>query len=348
MKLAVLTPDEKLLAVTKPPLKKIKRVVLNPDDWLVVCAGFEHRARAVLKSAASSRIPFTVALITYDPFFPENRISDIRKICQQANIRIVELQYDRQAPAGFGGILVDALSGCSGRIFVDVSGMSRLLVVQILVALGKRPEGFLNCLIAYAEARHYPPNKTEVRGELAKSKFDPSSSIFFLSSGIFEVTLVPELSSSVLAGVHTRLVTFPSLDAHHLTALRAELQPSRLTLIEGVPPGTHNFWRTNAIAEVNCLEQIHNAERFRVSTLDYKKTLDCLLKIYTNHGSHERLLISPIGSKMQAVAVGIFRSFVEDVQIVYPTPRGFRMPKKYTIGTGQMHLLDLSRFRNVG
>jgi hypothetical protein len=58
---------------------------------------------------------------------------------------------------------------------------------------------------------------------------------------------------------------------------------------------------------------------------------------------HERLLISPTGSKMQAVAVGIFRSFVEDVQIVYPTPRSFLSPSEYTHGIGQIHLLPLER-----
>ena len=96
---------------------------------------------------------------------------------------------------------------------------------------------------------------------------------------------------------------------------------------------------------INGLKEIQNAERFRVSTLSYQRTLECLLQVYASHGSHERLLISPTGSKMQAVAVGILRSFVEDIQIVYPTPRGFRLPEKYTIGTGRMHLLDLNEFR---
>jgi hypothetical protein len=204
--------------------------------------------------------------------------------------------------------------------------------------------GFANCFVAYAEAQYYPPSEAEAETEIAKSESDPTFSIFFLSSGVFEVTVVPELSSNAVTGVQTRLVAFPSLDAHQLIALRAELQPSRLSLIEGIPPGAHNQWRQRTIAAVNCLDQIQNAEIYQASTLDYTETLSCLLKLYAEHGVYERLLISPIGSKMQAVAVGIFRSFVEDVQIVYPTPRDFLKPERYTEGFGQMHLLSLGPF----
>ena len=47
---------------------------------------------------------------------------------------------------------------------------------------------------------------------------------------------------------------------------------------------------------------------------------------------------------MQTVAVGIFRSFIEDVQIVYPTPQNFRSPDGYTLGASTTHLLSLCDF----
>jgi hypothetical protein len=61
----------------------------------------------------------------------------------------------------------------------------------------------------------------------------------------------------------------------------------------------------------------------------------------------DRLLISPTGSKMQVVAVGLFRAFVEDVQIVYPTPRIFTEPKNYTAGIGPLHILSLAAFGSI-
>jgi hypothetical protein len=171
--------------------------------------------------------------------------------------------------------------------------------------------------------------------------------VLFLSSGIFEVTVVPELSSAAITSSQTRLVAFPSLDADQLTALRVELQPSRFTLIEGIPPSPENAWRTQAVSILNRLDQIPNAEKVPTSTLDYVETLDCLVKLYAKYGIREHILISPTGSKMQTVAVGLFRAFIEDVQIVYPTPRGFRSPENYTSGVGTLHCLPLEAFAAV-
>ena len=340
----VQTPDEILATMPKPQLETVDRFALYSEDWLVVCGGFEDRAVAILESAVAHKTPFNVVLVLYEPFIAQNRTDDIRKICRTAGIRVVELSYNRQEPAGFGNTLVETLAGSRGRVFIDISGMSRLLIVQALVALKKRLREFSNCFVTYAEAQDYPPTQEEANASLAKSDSDPSFSVFFLSSGVFDVTLVPELSSYAPAAVQTRLVAFPSLDAHQLTALRAELQPSRLSFIEGVPPAPHNEWRLKAIAAANGLDQIQNAETYRTSTLYYQETLTRLLELYAEHVMHERLLISPTGSKMQAVAVGILRSFVEDVQIVYPTPRDFLKPEKYTHGVGGMHFLALEPF----
>jgi hypothetical protein len=100
---------------------------------------------------------------------------------------------------------------------------------------------------------------------------------------------------------------------------------------------------------VNCLDsfEAHDAERYKTSTLDYRETLTCLLKLYSMHAVHERLLISPTGSKMQTVSVGIFRALVKDVQIVYPTPKSFQRPDAYTLGVGAIHLLPLGPFTLV-
>jgi len=348
MNLTVLTPDENLASVAKPQLEVVSKLRLCPEDWLVVCGGFEDRALGVLEKAVSEAVPFNVLLVNYRPVFKENRAALIRNVCQRAGIQPTEMAYDRQEPSGFGNIVAEKLAECRGRVIVDVSAMSRLLIVQILVALGSRQGGFLKSFVAYAEAERYAPSEAEAQTALAKSESDPTFPVLFLSSGVYQVTLVPELTSFAPAGAQTRLVVFPCLDAHHLTALRAEIQPSRFTFIEGVPPQSQNRWRQKLIADVNRLDTIRDAERCHASTLDYRETLDCLFKLYAAHAVQERLLISPTGSKMQTVAVGIFRSFVEDVQIVYPTPRGFRKPDAYTFGVGPLHLLPLEAFSAAG
>jgi len=340
---AVLTPAEKLGSLDWPELSLVGTLMLCSQDWLIVCAGFEDRALAAFKNALATQVPFRVLVIRYRPDLSDNKESEILRACRESGIEFQELIYDRENLAGFGGRLVGELSDCQGRIFLDVSGMSRLLIVQAIVALGGREEGLANCFVLYSEAAIYPPSREEAEAELAKSESDPTFSILFLSSGVYEVAAVPELATLAPAA-QTRLIGFPSLDAHHMIALRAELQPSRFSFIEGMPPNQQNEWRAEFISKVNRLGEIRDAEICRTSTLIYQETLRCLLDLYLRHGIHERLLVAPTGSKMQTVAVGIFRTFVLDVQIVYPTPRGFRSPKNYTQGTGPLYLLSLAEF----
>ena len=344
MNLTVQTPDERLVALAKPELESVTQFELSSNDWLIVCAGFEDRALGVLQNATGGRNRFNVLIIDYRPFFPENKLIAIRGLCHNAHLNKIEVLYNREEPAGFGAALLDKLSPVEGRVFVDVSAMSRLLIVQTLVALGTRPIGFTNCFVAYAEAKNYPPTREEAEAELAKCESDPTFSILFLSSGVFEITVVPELSSPAPAGAQTRLIAFPSLDAHQLTALRAEVQPSRFSFIEGIPPSAENEWRKHVIAKLNCLDEIHDAERSETSTLDYRETLNVLLNLYSKHSVRDRLLLSPTGSKMQTVAAGVFRSIIRDVQIAYPTPHGFCKPDGYTLGIGPLHMLPLSIF----
>jgi hypothetical protein len=332
--------DEKLAALPKPVLRPVDQFALQLSDCLVVCAGSEDRALGVLKSAAASGRKFGVLIIDYLPFVLENRLDEIRALCKTAGLKATEITYDRQNPAGFGSLILERIAGVRGRIILDVSAMSRLLIVQSLVALKQRTSGLNNCVVAYAEAASYPPTEEEVEQELRQSGEDPLYSILLLSSGVFDVTIVPELSSTAIGGTHTRLVVFPTFSTDQLTALRSELAPSRLTCIHGVPPSPQNQWRTAAIARINRLS-LAPPENFLASTLDYRETFDFLLQLYDAHSDRERILLSPTGSKMQSVAVGLFCAFMDDVQIVYPTPNEFRSPKSYTQGVGQLYSLAL-------
>ena len=89
------------------------------------------------------------------------------------------------------------------------------------------------------------------------------------------------------------------------------------------------------------MDELQGKEDHEASTLDYRKTLQILLRIYDQRSMFNRLVVAPTGSKMQAVAVGIFRAALHDVQIVYPTPQVFAEPEKYTRGLRQLYQLDL-------
>lgn len=337
--------DQKLHKLNKPELEIFHDVVVGCDDFLVMCAGFEDRSLETLKRIVSNGcVGFNVLLIDYLPELKENKTAEILDLCEKVKTRVYELVYDRENPEGIGDKIVDILKAHSGKIFIDISAMSRLLIVQALVAVGKSEIGFFDINILYSEAEEYPPDEEEVKLKLENSA--TRSTTIFLSSGVFEVTILPELSSVAMQGQPIRLIAFPSFNEDQLAALRSEIQPSFHNLIHGIPPDKKNAWRLDVIKRLNQIDDINITLRTEkeLSTLDYRATLDYLLEVYDDRGVTDRIMISPIGSKMQAVAVGIFRTFMDDVQIVYPTPHEFVSPKSYTVGVKDTYLLPLRTF----
>ena len=340
--------DERLRALEKPKLEPLEEVFVDEHDALILCAGFEDRAIEALKRAVSSGCSgFRAVVVEYCPYIEVNRLAEVQDVCAAATADVVCVAYDRENPVGIGEVLLEALGQTDGRVFLDVSGMSRLLIVQALAAFGKSSRGFARTSVVYAEALEYPPSQEEVAQVIAHRRADTIYETMFLSSGVFGVTIVPELSSVALQGQPFRLVAFPSFNVDQLVALRLELQPSYYTLIHGRPHLDENAWRLEPIRELNRTDKIQWREDVEASTLEYRETLECILGVYAAYGASERLIIAPTGSKMQAVAVGLFRSFMDDVQIAYPTPRTFARPEHYTRGVLQIWSLSLDVFSTL-
>lgn len=340
--------DEELRGLMKPALEPAEGIVLREDDSLILCAGFEERAvESLRRFVVCGCSGFLAIVVTYKPHIAANRLGEIRELCAKADATVVEVPYDRENPVGAGEALVHAVGKRQGRILLDVSGMSRLLIVQALVAFGESGQGIGQVCIVYTEAKEYPPSREEVQRALATAGPGTIYELVFLSSGVFGVIIVPELSSVALHGRPVRLVAFPSFNPDQLAMLRSELQPSYFTLVHGLPHLKENAWRRDAIKVLNATEQIPRREDFEASTLDYRQVLDLLLYIYATHGASERIVIAPTGSKMQAVAVGLFRLFMGDVQIAYPPPRAYPCPEEYTRGVLAVYRLPLDAFASV-
>jgi hypothetical protein len=150
-----------------------------------------------------------------------------------------------------------------------------------------------------------------------------------------------------MQGQPIRLIAFPSFNPTQFAAVTAEIQASVLTIINGVPPRHENVWRKDAIRQLNGIESIREKEEFETSTLDYRDTLKLLLDLYRKYGSSQKIIVSPTGSKMQSVAVGLVCGFLKDLQVVYPTPQSFPKPSNYTIGIRSVYQLSLATFADV-
>ncbi|MCY3604749.1 MAG: hypothetical protein OXH45_03205 [Gammaproteobacteria bacterium] len=333
------SPYELLGNIDWPQAERFEIPDLGPNDCVLVCAGFERRATEMLERVCSHyKANFTLGLVSYLPEEEENRLAEFYKISGHAGLKVRELVYDREKPLDMVQELGE-YSNSFDRFYVDISGMSRLLIVQILVALVcNRAE---SVAIVYCEAGDYPPSQEEFKNDLQSGVSMPSPS--YLSSGIFEVAAAAELSSIAMLGSPTRLIAFPSFDPSQLANLVQELQPTYTDIVHGVPPRRMQEWRREAIRQLNAgtLGELQAMTNYDASTLDYRETLRILVNIYSERSMFDRIVIAPTGSKMQAVAVGIFRAVLEDVQIVYPTPKTFTDPQRYTLGVRELHELKL-------
>jgi hypothetical protein len=313
---------------------------LAGNDVLVTCAGFEDRAFEFLRRVVrqGSR-KFGVIAIDYLPDERANRTLELQNLVAQSEATLQWVKYDREDPHDPSSLVLER-SPDQGRLLIDTSGMSRLLIVQLVSAM-IRANRLANTHIVYAEAQQYPPTKNEVERSFAGAK-ELFSVINFISSGVLGIIVPPELSTVAMYGQPIRLIAFPSFNPAQFAALCAEINASSYTIIHGRPLKEENAWRQDAISRLNDIAELRDAEEVTASTFDYRETLSLLLKIYRQHGDRQKLVVAPTGSKMQALAVGIVSGFLRDLQIVYPAPRSFPLPDHYTKGVSRMYGLELS------
>ena len=331
--------DERLALLEWPELSRIDEIVIRSGDCLVVAMGFEDRAVAGLSKACKGSRGFDVGLVKYLPRIAENREPAFLEISRAHSLETRQFEYDRECPSGMGQSLADYAAEFD-KVYVDISGMSRLLIVQIVVVLVQKGKEFD---ILYSEAEVYPP----LQEAYEEARVDDGGNPSFISSGIFEVVSSPELSSVAMLGSSIRLISFLSFDPRQLSNLVQEIQPTHNNVVHGRSPHAEMAWRTDAIAQMNAdtVNMLRRVEVHEASTLDYRITLRLILELYKRYSAFDRIVVAPTGSKMQAVAVGIVRGVMEDIQIVYPTPREYLDPARYTEGVKEIFRLSVG---NVG
>lgn len=332
--------DEMLRAIAWPVMGGCPSAI-DGGDAVVVCAGFEDRALAFLhRMTDNGSRGFHITEIDYIPQVVENRLDELRRIADVTRSSRTPLQYRRTEPDSVDailGTLVDA-----ARIHIDVSGMSRLLIVQ-LVAGVVRAGMTSRTSVIYTEAANYPPTEDQLRAKLADHT-DYLGVLSFISSGVVGLTIVPELSSPAMQGQPVRVIAFPSFNAAQFATVCAEINAAAFTVLNGRPPLPENSWRPEAIRDLNGLDGLHDKDEVDVSTLDYRDTLRVILETYAAYGATQKLIVAPTGSKMQSVAVGLAVGFLRDIQVVYPTPKHFPDPSNYTTGIRATSCLPLAPF----
>lgn len=333
-----------------PSLESVSSLRLSLGDTLIACVGFEDRSLASLELATQSHSAgFRLISVEYRPEVPENRRERYRELARQMNVTLRSIVYDRERPEGGGSKIVDELSEGTGEILLDVSGMSRLLIVQCIVELARR--GLLGRVrVFYTEAKFYSPSREEFARLFGLP--DDANLIelaMMVSMGVFGLTIVPELSSISMAGCPMHVAVFPSWNPAQLAAVRSDLQATYYTMLVPASPDAESEWKKDAVQKASRVESLASAVRdtFLAPVLDTSNTIGLFVRLYTDVSHREKIVVVPTGSKVQSVCVGLFRAMFSDVQIVYPTPRAFAKPREYTSGIRQSYVFDLSYFSRL-
>ena len=200
--------------------------------------------------------------------------------------------------------------------------MSKYMILQIIYLL-KDYSGFFR--IIYTEPMHYAPLQED------NIICEQNNATLLPSDGVQNIVRTPLLTSLIMQQSPSLLVSFLSFNEQLIRALLSECTPSRLILISGVPP--YLLWREKAMNNIykNIIKEYYHDNEIddngmlirKCSTLYYSETFDLLSSVYKSFCENYRIIISPTGSKMQAVGCALIKICCDDIHIEYPTPESY-------------------------
>lgn len=320
-----------------------------PENSLYIgVAGFEDRCFTFLEKCIEKNKIFRYIIgIKYEPVDKNNRIEYFKDLASKSTIEntFELIVYNRFNPEDFSNIIQDLkkLINLTEDIFIDISGMSKFLIVVLLYGL-REYSG--NIHIVYCEADIYHPSKEEydVKKESLPKETPPS----FLTTNVYKIITTTELSSISMQGYPLLIIAFPTFNYIEMYALLNEITPQYLVLIEGKPREKHNHWRLNAVRDINSKididfkPNIKGISKKEVSTFDYTETIEILNTIYSEYKYTHKCIIAPTGSKLQTLGVLFFKQMYPEIQLVYPVTTEFS--KEYTKGCSNIWQLELKNF----
>jgi hypothetical protein len=313
---------------------------------LILACGFEPRSIAILKRyVEEERAPAGVVIIEYAPSDRRNKKKELRDLLRELQIPTGEqlwLCYHRFQPDSFEPLSHEMRRFLRNRrkLVLDISGMSRLLIALVLDACNKFEGGMV---IGYSEALVYHPTESAFKSNRKAVK---KSSSAFVTGDVYEIVAALPLSTVTMQGHARVLIAFATFNPRELVALLNELSVQHLILIEGKPHLEKDLWRLRATQDLNSrVDEVIAVAHLVASTFDYDETARILIDAYSKYGETHKILVAPIGSKLQTVAVFLSMQVWPDVQIVYPVAKSFFT--EYTEGVASIWQIKFDSYRQT-
>ena len=296
------------------------------SNLLLISDGFEERSLHWVTNLPSGNLFDKVILFKS---FPEREskleelICELKKRTNDLEMSIFDRDNIEVSEKKIRGYVEKVCENYSD-IYIDISVMSRMLIMILVYLLGSFN---INLHIVYSEPYDYAPNEKDFEEHFENQKVASISPTI----GVKNVVRTPMLSSSIMQEAPSLLVGFTSFNEQLMRALLSSLSPSQLMLINSIPP--HLKWRASATFRVHediineySIDNIIDEDRLlnrRASTLDYIETFNHLSNIYREFCYSRRIIVSPTGSKMQALACTLFKICCKDVHIEYSCPESY-------------------------
>jgi len=294
---------------------------------LFMAEGFEGRTTEWLQQLDHTPLFERVVVFKYVPE-KQSRLTELLKEIlprTKSEPRLIDFhRFDPSRSELELAALLDGLLRDIDEVVIDISVMSKMLIMMLVFLLKDFP---MDLRIIYTEPADYAPT----RDAYEANKANLENALCLPTFGVHQVVRTPALSSAVMQRSPSLVIAFMSFNEQLIRALLSSINPSRLLMINGRPPRLK--WREEAtlfihrnvvdeFAQDNELDAERHLKR-TTSTLDYRETFDLLVKEFLENCYYNRIIVAPTGSKLQALAAGLFKICAPEVHVEYPTPESF-------------------------
>lgn len=329
-------------------LKELPDLIdLRPDgrhDGAFVCAlGFEDRVLAVPRMLATSGYRADVGIVVEYPVKRDENEHRRPELVALLNQFCDKILFVPSASRAHGSLVADSIRSIAARrpgVTYDVSGSSSILLLPVLANL-LRLECSLRITHSEPEERH--PLRRDVESAGGADRYAEQHGAEdqpLLSAGVDGIYLAADYPGTG-SGLAPFIVAFASNRRSRTEAVIREVddrlvgdaksQTWVMSRFEGEP------WRAELQARLNRHPGATDVRE--VSALNYKDSVTLLHGMWLELQRSRRLIVSPLGTKMQDVGIALYYYMRPTFQVSLTEPRQY-FPSAFSSGVGAVHALE--------
>lgn len=304
---------------------------LGDEFVVIVCAGFEERARRLLDLLRNRDVRPRKLVVGVYPERDEAHQASRRAllgggrklVSSGADIYEVSLEDPTTAAKEMNAIAKDF-----GAVLCDISAMSRLLMLNVLTHLRRSA---IRTAVAYTEAAEYYPTYESFRefldltdrseGFAALAEYERKEVVYSPHS---DVEPISPLMGHTLPNSPVFLVSFLTFKRSRLGAVLRHFESNRRIFVKPVPAREDLRWRIKALEVINFdLIDESDFEIVSLPTAEWRPTYEWLRKIYEENNNQYRynFIVAPLGSKLQTLGAWRFAVERPEIRVVTATPK---------------------------